>query len=171
MLRRPGTSDFRTARTGGIVFKRTVRTLLSPEQLNQAIMRESARVDRRGDGTLSLVLFRLPATAGGRRSRRRMGISAVRLARTILKRIRVTDDVGWFDDQHLGVLMPDTPPAPGDWRRKCATSSPAADQDRSAPCTAIRQARAPNRPTPRRALSAPAKCNLTVAWKRGRRLR
>ncbi|WP_428940076.1 hypothetical protein [Fontivita pretiosa] len=114
MLRRPGTSDFRTPRTAGTIFKRTVRTLLSAEQLNQAIMRESARVDRRGGGTLSLVLFRLPST-GGRGRKRRMSISAVRLARTILQRIRVTDDVGWFDDQHLGVLLPDTPPA-GAWR-------------------------------------------------------
>jgi hypothetical protein len=110
MLRRPGTSDFRTPRTAGIIFKRTVRTLLSAEQLNQAIMRETARVDRRGDGMLSLVLFRL-SPAGGHNRRRRMSISAVRLARTILQRIRVTDDVGWFDDQHLGVLLPDTSPA------------------------------------------------------------
>jgi len=115
MLRRPGTSDFRTPRTAGTIFKRTVRTLLSAEQLNQAIMRESARVDRRGGGTLSLVLFRLPPSAGRRSRRRRMSISAVRLARTILQRIRVTDDVGWFDEQHLGVLLPDTPPA-GAWR-------------------------------------------------------
>jgi hypothetical protein len=105
MLRRPDTSDFKHQR---VRVKRTVRTLLSPEQLNQAMGRESARVDRRGAGVLSLVLFRVPQAE-------RNTLSAVRLAKTILKRIRVTDDVGWFDDQHLGVLLPETPTT-GAWR-------------------------------------------------------
>jgi len=85
-----------------------VRTLLSPEQMNQAMARESARVDRKGEGTLSMILFRIPES-------KRMHLSAVRLARTILKRIRVTDDVGWFDSEHLGVLLPETLPV-GAWK-------------------------------------------------------
>jgi hypothetical protein len=105
MIRRPVTSDYLQPR---VRVKRTVRSLLSPEQLNQAVGRESARIDRKSGGSLTLVLFRLP-TKG------RTKLSAVRLARTILKRIRVTDDVGWFDSEHLGLLLPDTTPA-GAWK-------------------------------------------------------
>ncbi len=105
MLRRPNSSDFKHRR---VRVKRTVRTLLSPEQLNQAMTRESARVDRKGAGALSMVLFRIPASE-------RNTLSAVRLAKTILKRIRVTDDLGWFDEDHLGVLLPETPTT-GAWR-------------------------------------------------------
>ena len=107
MLRRPDTSDFKKAKRP-VRLKRTVRTLLSPEQLNAAMARESSRVDRKGAGALSLVLFRIPLE-------QRNSLTAVRLAKTILKRIRVTDDLGWFDDEHLGVLLPDTP-ATGAWR-------------------------------------------------------
>jgi hypothetical protein len=89
--------------------RRKFRTLLSPAQLNEAMVRESTRVDRKtpGSGSLSMVLFRLP----NRNDRR----SVVRLAHTILRRIRVTDDLGWFDKKHLGLLLPDTPAA-GAWR-------------------------------------------------------
>src|SRR4051812_20876470 len=100
MLRRPNTSDFKKAKPPARV-KRTVRTLLSPEQLHHAMARESSRVDRKGATALSLVLFRIPAN-------RRNSLAAVRLAKTILKRVRVTDDVGWFDEEHLGVLLPET---------------------------------------------------------------
>lgn len=109
MLRRPNTSDFKQThrRSPNVPMKRTVRTLLSPEQMNLAMARESARVDRKGEGALSMVLFRIPESE-------RKSLSAVRLARTILKRIRVTDDIGWFDAEHLGLLLPETAPA-GAW--------------------------------------------------------
>jgi hypothetical protein len=119
MIRRPSTSDFsskqrRTRTRGGARLKRTIRTLLSPEQLNQAIARESARVDRKGGiSCLTLVLFRIPAAPS--RGRGRRSLSAVRLAKTILQRIRITDDLGWFDEEHLGLLLPDTAAA-GAWR-------------------------------------------------------
>jgi hypothetical protein len=105
MIRRPHTSDYKHKR---VRLKRTVRTLLSPEQMNQAMTRESARVDRKSGGTLTLVLFRVPAE-------KRTKLSGIRLAKTILKRIRVTDDLGWFDDEHLGLLLPETTPT-GAWR-------------------------------------------------------
>lgn len=82
--------------------KRTIRTLLSPEQFNAAIVRESARVDRGGTGDLSLVVFRITGASQN-------ALSSVRLIHTILKRIRVTDDLGWFDKTHVGLLLPDTP--------------------------------------------------------------
>jgi len=82
--------------------------MLTPEQMNVAILRESARVDRKEGGMLVLVLFR-PAD-GDLHSP-----LAGRLVKTILHRIRVTDDVGWFDDTHVGVLLPDTAPG-GAWK-------------------------------------------------------
>lgn len=109
MLRRPITADF-NARL--LPRKRTVRSMLTPQQMNIAIERESARADRSG-GQFALVLFRV---------RNRKSLSAVRLAKTILSRIRATDDVGWYDDEHLGVLLPDTS-ATGAWRFADAVAS------------------------------------------------
>ena len=87
--------------------KRTLRSLLTPEQMNAAILRESARADRKSGSALVLVLFRFHGSCAAP--------STMRLAKTILHRIRVTDDIGWFDAQHVGVLLPDTAPA-GAWR-------------------------------------------------------
>jgi hypothetical protein len=81
--------------------RRSVRSLLSVEQLNQAIARESLRVDRAKGEDLSLVLFKLA-------NPRRNALSTVRLIKAIIKRIRVTDDVGWFDHRQIGLLLPDT---------------------------------------------------------------
>ena len=108
MLRRPETSDFSPTQKHRRRTKRTVHTLLSPIQLNEAMARESARVDRKGAGALSLVLFRVPQSETNT-------LFAIRLAKTILKRVRITDDVGWFDQQHLGMLLPETPTS-GAWR-------------------------------------------------------
>ncbi len=72
-----------------------------------AIQRESARADRSG-GEFALVLFRV-------RNRDRRSLSNMRLVRTLLGRIRATDDMGWYDDEHLAVLLPDTQAA-GGWR-------------------------------------------------------
>ncbi|WP_428938039.1 sugar transferase [Fontivita pretiosa] len=104
MLRRPITADFNARRLPRV---RTVQSMLTPEQMNIAIQRESARADRSG-GEFALVLFRV-------RNRDRTSLSTMRLAKTILGRIRATDDVGWYDDDHIGVLLPDTS-ATGAWR-------------------------------------------------------
>ena len=42
-------------------------------------------------------------------------LSTVRLAKTVLNRVCATDDVGWYDENHLGALLPDTA-ANGAWR-------------------------------------------------------
>lgn len=86
---------------------RSLRSILSAEQFRWAIERESQRVDRMNAAELSLVLFRV--TPGKRR------LSTMRLARAILSRIRITDDIGWFDRDHLGILLPETTPA-GAWQ-------------------------------------------------------
>jgi len=97
--------------------KRSFQSILTPEQMNIAIHRESARADR-NTGEFALVLFRV-------RSRERGALSTARLAKTVLNRVRATDDVGWYDDDHLGVLLPDTA-ATGAWRfadQICALAS------------------------------------------------
>lgn len=104
MLRRPLSSDFYARK---LPWKRSIQSLLSPEQMHIAIQRESARADRSG-GEFAMVLFRLQNTD-------RQALSTVRLAKIILKRVRATDDVGWYDDQNIGVLLPDTSAA-GAWR-------------------------------------------------------
>ncbi len=104
MLRRPVTADFSLRR---LPWKRTLQSLLSPEQIQIAIQRESARVDRSG-GEFALVIFKLP--------RRDLDPRAtVRLSKTILKRVRATDDIGYFDEENLAVLLPETS-AVGAWR-------------------------------------------------------
>ena len=117
MLQRPTTESLRARGTAAAAasaapaaaprVKRTIRSLLTPEQMSGAIRRESARVDRKAGAALVLVLFRFTGSC--------TSPSTMRLAKTILHRIRVTDDVGWFDAWHVGVLLPDTAPA-GAWR-------------------------------------------------------
>ncbi len=104
MLRRPTTSDFKPRR---MPWKRSLQSLLTPDQMNIAVQRETARADRNG-AQFALVLFRV-------RSKSQLSLSTVRLAKTVLKRVRATDDVGWYDDRHLAALLPDTAPA-GAWR-------------------------------------------------------
>ena len=104
MLRRPTTTDFKPRR---LPWKRSLQSLLTPEQMNIAVQRETARADRNG-AQFALVLFRA-------RNKDQQSLSTVRLAKTILRRVRATDDVGWYDDRHLAALLPDTAPA-GAWR-------------------------------------------------------
>jgi lipopolysaccharide/colanic/teichoic acid biosynthesis glycosyltransferase len=104
MIRRPTTVDFKPRRMS---WKRSYRSLLSPEQMAIAVQRETSRADRNG-GEFALALFRV-------RNNDRSSLSTVRLAKTILRRVRATDDVGWYDDQFLAALLPDTSPA-GAWQ-------------------------------------------------------
>src|SRR5271170_2198069 len=99
MIRRPTTVDFKPRR---MPWKRGYRSLLSPEQMAIAVQRETSRADRNG-GEFALALFRV-------RNNDRSSLSTVRLAKTILRRVRATDDVGWYDDQFLAALLPDTSP-------------------------------------------------------------
>ncbi len=63
--------------------------------------RERARSDRSGLG-FSLVVFGVAA-------RRQPGVAPLaRVARAALKRARVTDEIGWFDDGHVAAMLPDT---------------------------------------------------------------
>ncbi|HWE04120.1 MAG TPA: sugar transferase [Tepidisphaeraceae bacterium] len=74
----------------------------APLVMDHLVRRECARADRNGQA-FSLVLFRV-----GHGRRRSMLVR--RLARTMLKSVRLTDDVGWMGAEHLAALLPDTMP-------------------------------------------------------------
>src|SRR5689334_9322324 len=71
------------------------------EDFGRALEREIARAGRT-DRCLSVVLFRVT-------NRRRHPLAAHRLALYVCRRSRATDCIGWMDDFHLGVVLPDTP--------------------------------------------------------------
>ncbi len=80
--------------------------LHSIQHMEMVIRRETSRADR-NNREFSLVLFRI------KRSKRH-SVSTHRLIRTITARSRTTDEVGWFGDRHVCVVLPDTPLA-GAW--------------------------------------------------------
>src|SRR3954469_2771209 len=90
---RPGSSLSRT-------LWRNLESLPSSQQIDRLISREVARAERNGLH-FSLVVFR--TKRGGR-----PGVNERRLALTLLRRARLTDEVGWFGDEHLCALLPDT---------------------------------------------------------------
>jgi lipopolysaccharide/colanic/teichoic acid biosynthesis glycosyltransferase len=78
-----------------------VGRLRSPERLDATIRLEQARVDRHRHA-FSLVLF---DTANLETN----GTAVQSLVCSLLDRIRSTDEIGWFDDHCIGVLLPYTP--------------------------------------------------------------
>ena len=94
-LPRPEQQPVRTVKPN-----RHLRTLYTQEQTDNAIHRERCRADRTGL-PFALVLFRMPRSIGPSRS-------LLRLARTALTRSRGTDEVGWYDDDTVCALLPDT---------------------------------------------------------------
>jgi lipopolysaccharide/colanic/teichoic acid biosynthesis glycosyltransferase len=79
---------------------RLMDRLADPGILQHLLRRECSRAARNGK-ELSLVLFEL-------RGQSRRSMATLRLARTMLRRARMTDEIGWYDDQHLAALLPDT---------------------------------------------------------------
>jgi lipopolysaccharide/colanic/teichoic acid biosynthesis glycosyltransferase len=79
---------------------RSNEELVPREVLDLLIRRECARADRNGR-EFSLVLFRV-------KNQKRTSVSTHRLARTVLSRARLTDEVGWFSDHYICGLLPDT---------------------------------------------------------------
>src|SRR5206468_4379544 len=77
---------------------RNLDSLPSPQQIDRLIAREIARAERNGLH-FSLALFRV--RKGGR-----VGPTERRLALTLLRRARLTDEVGWFGDEYLCALLP-----------------------------------------------------------------
>ena len=90
------------ARVGGSrPAPRGLQKVLFEDQIQSIIKRETSRADRTGR-QFSVVLF-------GVKQGRQWSVSTCRMARVLLKRVRQTDDVGWFDAGHLCVILPDTP--------------------------------------------------------------
>ncbi|MDB5294137.1 MAG: Undecaprenyl-phosphate galactosephosphotransferase [Phycisphaerales bacterium] len=77
-----------------------LESLPSADQIERLVAREVARAERNGLH-FSLALFRV-------RKGKRLGRNEKRLALTLLRRSRLTDEVGWFDDNHLCAVLPDT---------------------------------------------------------------
>ena len=83
---------------------RAFRDLYSVKRFRDAMNRERCRADRWG---LPLSLLSFGAATGQRPT-------LLRVARKLKQRMRATDEAGWLDAQHIGVLMPNTP-AWGAW--------------------------------------------------------
>lgn len=77
--------------------RRRLRSVLPADYVKQMLQRECARAERNGQ-EFSVVLFRV----------HRFHRSSLRLARAMLKRIRVTDEIGWLNRRYLCVFLPDT---------------------------------------------------------------
>src|SRR5581483_6012440 len=107
----PNRSAARPGSSGGLPPPRSMHMLYTPEQMRAVMYRERARADRNGHEFSLVVLRADPET------RRR----ALRLARTVSRSSRVTDEIGRFDELQICALLPDTPSF-GAWcfaRRLC----------------------------------------------------
>ncbi len=85
---------------------RAFRDLYPAARFRAAMDRERACADRWG---LPLTLLTFGTDSGARRRQ-----TLIRVARRLRRRIRTTDEAGWLDARHIGVLMPNTP-AWGAW--------------------------------------------------------
>ncbi|MGD0898903.1 MAG: sugar transferase [Thermoguttaceae bacterium] len=75
--------------------------LPSRGQFLRMLQRERVRADRSGS-SFSLLALGVDRSMRGRATLRH-------LVRLLKRRLRVTDDAGWLDSRHVGVILPDTP--------------------------------------------------------------
>ncbi len=73
----------------------------SVEQFHAILEREKARVERNAH-QFSLILFELA------RSGRESVFQGRYLTDSLVNRIRWTDEAGWYDNRHIGIILPDT---------------------------------------------------------------
>ena len=81
--------------------------LLSVRQFQRLLARERARSDRSGD-RFSLLVFSPQSTTDA-------PTLQLELIRSLCRRLRLTDEAGWFDRRRIGVVLPATPPR-GAWK-------------------------------------------------------
>ena len=81
---------------------RALNGIYSPETFRQILERERIRADRYGGG-FSLLAFDVG-------NKQREDDRVHRLAQVVANRLRTCDEVGWLDEQRLGVVLPGTPP-------------------------------------------------------------
>jgi hypothetical protein len=74
--------------------------ILDEQPFRYEIARERMRVDRNGS-PLAILIIELPAD---RATQRDVGF----LGRVLLRRLRITDTVGFLSQRRIGVLLPDT---------------------------------------------------------------
>lgn len=86
---------------------RNLDSLPSSDQIERLMEREIARADRNGQN-FSLALFRLRCEQDEVKGTAHDQEAVRRLALTLMRRSRLTDEVGWFNDEHLCALLPDT---------------------------------------------------------------
>jgi lipopolysaccharide/colanic/teichoic acid biosynthesis glycosyltransferase len=77
-----------------------LESVRSTDQLQEILKRECARVDRNGQ-EFSFVVFDIRLTGED-------DASLQHLLHTIIHRVRSTDEIGWFDTWHVGVVLSDT---------------------------------------------------------------
>ncbi len=85
----------------------TLNIIYSADDFYEVLERERARADR-SNQCFSLVVFNvgLPGTNGD---------NARRVVSILASRVRVSDEIGWFDKRCIGVILPDTS-AEGAWK-------------------------------------------------------
>jgi lipopolysaccharide/colanic/teichoic acid biosynthesis glycosyltransferase len=81
--------------------------ILDEKTFRYELARERMRVDRNGS-PLAILIIELPAN---RATRRDVGF----LGRVLLRRLRITDTIGFLSERRLGVLLPDTSKS-GAWK-------------------------------------------------------
>jgi lipopolysaccharide/colanic/teichoic acid biosynthesis glycosyltransferase len=86
--------------------KRTLRGVHSRRQFRRVLARERSRSDRSGD-RFSLIAFASREADSAAEMQQR-------LVKLLRRRLRLTDEIGWLDDEKLGVVLPATPPR-GAW--------------------------------------------------------
>lgn len=84
--------------------KRALCSIYSAEEFRRILQRERARTDRTGR-EFSLVIFDMGSASNFDAA----DVGAVHLVHVLEPRVRATDEVGWCDEQRIGVVLPDTP--------------------------------------------------------------
>src|SRR5258706_11301941 len=80
-----------------------LHAMLTPAQMQRILRRARLRADR-CKGQMSVAVFELADAS--RATRRQLR----RLARIVLRRSRMTDDIGWINEQQVCAVLPDTGP-------------------------------------------------------------
>lgn len=83
-------------------------TMIPEKKFHLAIQRECARADRNGNG-FSLVIFDVGES-------NEQNEVADQLIDVLQKRLRLTDEAGWFGKRYVGVILYGTPLKEGAWR-------------------------------------------------------
>src|SRR5262245_40409028 len=86
--------------------RRRLRGVHSRRHFRRVLARERSRSDRSGD-RFSLIAF-APRDANTAVTMQQQ------LVKILRRRLRLTDEIGWLDDEKIGVVVPATPPR-GAW--------------------------------------------------------